>query len=261
MIVESKIQRGVAALILNPDDKTKGLKLFHKWRNAVSIPSGTIDGDDVPDDTLKREMKEELGIDIVSYALLEVIRHSGQGREYKTWIYVVDSYLGDIENLEPYAHSDLGWVDHTQVPFKDPTNEVDSIMSDYLTKQKLSVSLEGYEPELVESSWYKIPGHNYHLAKRDGTVKNVSTGYETKGNLDDKGYLRTSIWDNDIKKKTDVKIHTLICTAFHGEGKPNEEVDHINGKRDDNRASNLKWVTRAENMAKVHSLESNTYRW
>ena len=48
-------------------------------------------------------------------------------------------------------------------------------------------------------------------------------------------------------KKIDVHIHSLVAKAFvdgYGEGKT---VNHINGDRTDNRASNLEWVTQSEN--------------
>lgn len=256
---EGKIQKGVAALVLHPEDKTKGLSLYHRWRNCVSIPSGTIDGNDQPEETLRREMKEELDIDIKSYYLLDSIQHQGQGVTYRTWLYVVDEYEGDVQNMEPHAHDNLKFVGVDSAPFHKPTNEVDEIFRDWLLKQ--NTSLESFVPEAPEDGWYKIPGHSYHKCKRDGTLMNTNTGYTTNGNYDDKGYLRTSIWDNDKKKKLDVKVHTLICKAFHGLPDDDQEVDHINGIRDDNRASNLKWVTRAENMAKVNSMESITFKW
>jgi hypothetical protein len=46
-----------------------------------------------------------------------------------------------------------------------------------------------------------------------------------------------------------VKIHTLVCTAFHGDPEPGQEVLHGDGVPSHNAASNLRWGTRAENMA------------
>lgn len=47
-----------------------------------------------------------------------------------------------------------------------------------------------------------------------------------------------------------VAIHVLVCRAFHGP-KPgvNYQAAHFNGNSLDNRASNLRWVTNAENTA------------
>lgn len=45
-----------------------------------------------------------------------------------------------------------------------------------------------------------------------------------------------------------VRVHRLVCRAFHGEPRPEQrDVNHINHIRDDNRAENLHWCTTQEN--------------
>jgi hypothetical protein len=44
-------------------------------------------------------------------------------------------------------------------------------------------------------------------------------------------------------------VHRLVAAAFIGEPPPGKEVNHINAVRSDNRASNLEYVTRSQNMA------------
>lgn len=46
-----------------------------------------------------------------------------------------------------------------------------------------------------------------------------------------------------------VTVHSIICHAFHGPRPPGLEVCHSNGIESDNRASNLRWGTHAENEA------------
>lgn len=49
--------------------------------------------------------------------------------------------------------------------------------------------------------------------------------------------------------------HVLVCEAFHGpKPSPKHEVAHGDGVRSNNRPSNLRWATRAENHAdkKIH---------
>jgi hypothetical protein len=43
-------------------------------------------------------------------------------------------------------------------------------------------------------------------------------------------------------------VHVLVAEAFHGPRPPGMQVDHINHQRDDNRAANLRWLSRSDNL-------------
>ena len=47
--------------------------------------------------------------------------------------------------------------------------------------------------------------------------------------------------------RTTRAVHRLVATAFHGPCPNGYECAHLNGIRDDNRAENLKWVSKKEN--------------
>lgn len=80
-----------------------------------------------------------------------------------------------------------------------------------------------------------------------GVVTN-SAGTQIKPWASADGYLRVSLYE--FGKKQNEYIHILV--ARHFLPKPTREqtqVDHINRKRQDNRATNLRWVTPLENSA------------
>lgn len=64
------------------------------------------------------------------------------------------------------------------------------------------------------------------------------------------GYDMVDLYKNKIRKhKT---IHRLVSIAFIPNPEDKEEVNHINGIKDDNAISNLEWVTPSENSLHVY---------
>lgn len=91
-----------------------------------------------------------------------------------------------------------------------------------------------------------------------GNVRSLDTFVRTKGGVlrlakgrirklqrDDDGYMRVGLYGG--KKPKLVGVHRLVAEAFIPNPDNKEQVDHINGVRDDNRIENLRWFTLEEN--------------
>jgi hypothetical protein len=94
-----------------------------------------------------------------------------------------------------------------------------------------------------------IPDHTGYYATDDGRILSVRRKgiRELKGYINSDGYLTVTVTGDDgIKRKT--LVHRLITLAYHGEPPFDDAVvRHLNGKKLDNRPSNLAWGTQHDN--------------
>lgn len=94
--------------------------------------------------------------------------------------------------------------------------------------------------------WKKSPIFpDEYLVSEMGEVKSLRSKKDLKPNEDKSGYLYYVLSVNGERKT--VKAHRLVALAFipNPDGKPS--IDHIDGNRKNNSASNLRWVTCKEN--------------
>lgn len=107
-------------------------------------------------------------------------------------------------------------------------------------------------PETTSTErWEWIPGcEGIYKVSDQGRVYSVRRP-NTKGGLlrprkDKDGYETVMLYLGG--KKINKKIHRLVASMFIANPDDKTQVNHINGKKDDNRSSNLEWVTPSENI-------------
>lgn len=78
----------------------------------------------------------------------------------------------------------------------------------------------------------------------------IRGGQWLKGRKSPVGYLYVCLCDKGIY--TQYRVHRLIAETFLPNPNKLSDVNHKNGKRDDNRLVNLEWMSRKDNIAHGH---------
>lgn len=78
-----------------------------------------------------------------------------------------------------------------------------------------------------------------------GRFRNIATKVLLRGTKAHNGYIHIGLTSDG--RQTFYLAHRIVAEAFLKKGPDHVVVNHINGVRDDNRASNLEWCTRSHN--------------
>lgn len=99
-----------------------------------------------------------------------------------------------------------------------------------------------------------IPYDERYAVSVDGDVMNTETGQVLRKEEINKGYYRVSLYRKYIL------VHRLVGLCFLPRIEQGDiEIDHINGDRKDNRAENLRWVSRSVNQRTKQSSTNMSY--
>jgi hypothetical protein len=109
----------------------------------------------------------------------------------------------------------------------------------------------------MSERWLPVPGYDgWYDVSDEGRVRSWRNGrwptrraapFLVVGTIDKGGYRRVCLQKSG--RDSAQRIHRLVLAAFVGSCPPGREAGHLNGIPHDNRASNLAWVTKAENEA------------
>lgn len=92
--------------------------------------------------------------------------------------------------------------------------------------------------------WVEIEDNPNYLVSDSGEVKRKSAN-TNKAFRESKGYMAVDMYQ-DGERKTK-RVHRLVAEAFVPNPNNKPEVNHKDGNRYNNSASNLEWVTKKEN--------------
>lgn len=104
--------------------------------------------------------------------------------------------------------------------------------------------------------WRPVPGyeHGYEVSDH-GNVRSLFRSRRLLKPASDRyGYRRVMLYGEDGRTPKGHTVHRLVASAFLENPSGLPWVNHINGQKADNRASNLEWCDRAGNVR--HAVQS-----
>lgn len=110
----------------------------------------------------------------------------------------------------------------------------------------------------VRSLDRKVRNKNGFSSKKASFITPHWRGRETKGKSPKTNplrYMSVGLWEK--KKQYNFTVHRLVALAFIPNPQEKPEVNHIDGNRENNKASNLEWCTRQENVE--HAIKSGLH--
>ena len=114
----------------------------------------------------------------------------------------------------------------------------------------------GYEGVYQVSNFGNVRSlDRYVKCSNKPNTKRLSNGKILTKQKNKNGYL--SVYFSIKNKGQHKKIHRLVCEAFHEKEVGKTIVNHIDGNKENNIASNLEWCTSKENIA--HAIENGLF--
>ena len=112
----------------------------------------------------------------------------------------------------------------------------------------------------MEEIWKPVVGYEgLYEVSNIGRIKGIRFGEKIiKLRYHKDGYLTAGLRKNN--KQTKLLVHQIVLKSFVGFPKIDQECDHINRQRDDNRLENLRWATRSENSLNRKSFGKSKFK-
>lgn len=111
------------------------------------------------------------------------------------------------------------------------------------------MNIKRYNKQFIEV-WRPVKGYEgLYMVSNLGRIKSLHKRYEgliLQTYDEGHGYRMIDLYKDNIRQKC--RVHRLVAQTFIPNPLNKREVDHINFIRDDNRVSNLRWVTSRENQ-------------
>jgi hypothetical protein len=97
------------------------------------------------------------------------------------------------------------------------------------------------------AEWQPIPGYHYSVSS-DGEIKNNLTQKKMRPHYAGRAREYQTVYLRNENGPKRFYVHRLVAQAFVENPGCKEQVNHIDGDKSNNVASNLEWATQSENQ-------------
>lgn len=134
---------GGGVLIFNEKNEVLLMQRSKNTNNQAgwwSKPGGTVEYGEKVISAMKREIKEEVGVDINIWGYLPHTDHiiKKEGQHWVAFNYLADIKRGKVKNMEPHKCDDLKWFAVNKLPVKTVQNTKEAAKS-YLEKKYIKL--------------------------------------------------------------------------------------------------------------------------
>jgi hypothetical protein len=119
--------------------------------------------------------------------------------------------------------------------------------ADYLTANGVTIQKDQFREVTKMIGWISVVGNDRYMVNRYGDVMNAETGMILKQQKNKAGYMTVCLYKADSHIKKTARVHRLVAEAFIDNPHNKEDVNHIDGNKENNFVKNLEWATRSEN--------------
>ena len=106
------------------------------------------------------------------------------------------------------------------------------------------IAAEEWRPVVGYEEWYEMSSEA--RIRRLKPARGTRVGWVLKPRLAKRGYCQVTILSD--QKRRELYVHSMVAVAFLGPRPLGLDVNHIDGDKLNNRASNLEYATRKENL-------------
>lgn len=101
-------------------------------------------------------------------------------------------------------------------------------------------------------NWREVASNDNYIVSDTGRIRRKGSEHD-HSTYNKKGYLNIDLYKNGKRSKN--RVNRLVATAFIPNPDNKPEVNHKDGNKTNNHASNLEWVTKKENCR--HAWDNN----